>query len=190
MITGELYATDFDLGAFLNCENENDRVAGGDSFVLRSDVGKLTAVLAEQFLQNHFSLLDARGVKLTFHGQTDLALLEPIQNVGLRNGVDTVVPNAADDRAFLDVENYIFVIGTVGRILDAELHIFEKLRIPERLKIAAQSFFVVGIAVAAEDAGFQRIGADAAVTCKEDAIDYRSGGLGRRLLERGGQRVP
>ncbi len=72
----------------------------------------------------------------------------------------------------------------VGRIFDAELHVFEELGIPQRLKIAPQRLFVVGIALAAEDAGFQGVAADAAVADKDDAIDYRAGLLGRRLLKR------
>ena len=46
------------------------------------------------------------------------------------------------------------LIRAVGRIFHAEFYVFEKLGIPESLEIAAQSFFVVGVAFAAEDAGF------------------------------------
>ena len=68
--------------------------------------------------------------------------------------MDAVIADAANDRALLDVEDDVFVIGTVGRVFDAELYVFEKLRVPESLKIAPEGFFVVGIAFAAEDAGF------------------------------------
>src|SRR5580693_8405760 len=110
MITGELDAANLDLWAFLDLEHQNNRVAGGDAFVLRGYFGKLAAVLAEQLLQNHFSFLDARRIKLAFHGQTDFALLEAIQNVRFRNGMDAVIANAADDRALFDVENHILVV--------------------------------------------------------------------------------
>ena len=63
-----------------------------------------------------------------------------------------VVADAANDGTFFDFEDDVFVIGPVGRIFDAQLYVFEKLRVPESLKIAAKSFFVVGIAFAAEDA--------------------------------------
>src|SRR5438132_10455933 len=48
VISGELDFADLDLGTFLDLENENDGVAGSDALVLRSDFGKLAAVLAEQ----------------------------------------------------------------------------------------------------------------------------------------------
>src|SRR6185369_14166435 len=47
VIAGEANVTHLDLGAFLNFENENDGVAGGDALVLRSNFGELPAVLAE-----------------------------------------------------------------------------------------------------------------------------------------------
>src|ERR1700738_693110 len=85
--------------------------------------------------------------------------------------MDAVVANAANDRALFDLEDYIFVMGAVGRILDAQLYILKELRIPKSLEVAAQGFFVVGIAVAAEDAGFQRVTAEAAVAAEEDAVN-------------------
>src|SRR5258707_5229608 len=100
--------------------------------------------------------------------------------------MDAVVANAADDRALFDFEDYIFVIGAVGRILDTQLYILKELRIPKSLEVAAQGFFVVGIAVAAEDAGFQRVAAHAAVADENDAVNDGSGWLGRRVL--GGRR--
>src|SRR5260221_11680663 len=98
--------------------------------------------------------------------------------------MDAVVANAADDRALFDFEDYIFVIGAVGRILDTQLYILKELRIPKSLEVAAQGFFVVGIAVAAEDAGFQRVAAHAAVADENDAVNDGSGWVGRRGLGR------
>src|SRR5260221_3928718 len=94
--------------------------------------------------------------------------------------MDAVVANAPNDRALFDLEDYIYVMGAVGRVLDAHLYILKELRIPKSLEVAAQGFFVVGIAVAAEDAGFQRVAAHAAVADEDDAVNDGSGGLGRR----------
>ena len=85
--------------------------------------------------------------------------------------MNAVVADAADDRALFDFEDDVFVIGAVGRIFDAELYVFEKLRVPEGLKIAAQSFFVVWVAFAGEDARFQGVAANAAIADEDDAID-------------------
>ena len=111
------------------------------------------------------------GSKLAFDGEADFAFLEAIENVGFGNGVDAVIADAADDRALFDFKDDVFVIGAVGRVFDAELYVFEKLRVPESLEVAAQRFFIVRIAFAREDARFQRVAADAAVTDEDDAID-------------------
>ena len=56
MIAGEFDVADFNLGAFFNFENEDDRVTGGDSFVLRRDFGELTAMFTEQLAQHDFRI--------------------------------------------------------------------------------------------------------------------------------------
>jgi hypothetical protein len=94
-------------------ENENDGVAGGDALVLRSNFGELPAVLAEQVLQDHFGLLDARRIELAFYGETYFSLLEAIENVGLRNGVDAVIADAANHRTFLYHEDHVLVTRAV-----------------------------------------------------------------------------
>jgi len=66
--------------------------------------------------------------------------------------VNAVIADAADDRTLFDVEDDVLVIGSVGRVFDAKFDIFEKLCVPESLEVAAQSFFVIRIALAAEDA--------------------------------------
>ena len=66
--------------------------------------------------------------------------------------MNAVIADAADDRALFDVEDDVLVIGSVGRVFDAQFDVFEKLRVPESLEVAAQSFFIIGIALAAEDA--------------------------------------
>src|SRR5258706_7774409 len=119
VIAGQFDLANFYLGPFFHFENQNDRVAGGNALVLRRDFGKLAPMLAEQFLQDNFGLLDACGIKLAFHGEADLALFEAIENVGFRNGMDIVVANAADDRALFDFEDNGFVIRAIGRIFDA-----------------------------------------------------------------------
>src|SRR6202044_2717494 len=46
VVADKLDPADFNFGAFVNFEDEDDGVAGGDAFVLRSDFGELAAVLA------------------------------------------------------------------------------------------------------------------------------------------------
>ena len=154
VIAGEPDVANLHLGTFFDLEDEDHGVAGGDALVLGSDLRELAAMLAEEILQNDFRLLDAGGIELALDGQTYFALLEAVKDVGFGDRVDAVITDAANDRALFDVEDNVFVIGTVGRVLDAELYVFEKLCVPESLKIAAKGFLVVGIALAAEDARF------------------------------------
>ena len=85
-------------------------------------------------------------------GEADFFLLKAIENVGLGNRVHAVVTDATNDGALFDFEDDVFVIDAVGRIFDAELYVFEKLRVPEGLEVAAESFFVIRVAFAREDA--------------------------------------
>src|SRR6266436_6612890 len=171
VISGELDSADLDLGPFFDFENKNDGVAGGDALILRADFGELAAVFGEELLQDHLGFFYFCRIELAFDAQTDLAFLEAIENVRFGNGVDAVVTNAANLRAFLDFEKNDLAAGTAGRVFDAELHVLEELCVPQSLEIAAQRFFVVRIALAAEDARFQRVAADAAVAEKLDAVN-------------------
>ncbi len=108
---------------------------------------------------------------LAFHAQTDLALLEAVENIRFGNGVDAVVADTADLRAFLHLKDDDFATRAIGRIFYSELYVLEELRVPQRLKIAAQRLFIVDIAVAAEDARFQRVAAHAAISDEVDALN-------------------
>src|SRR6266853_2955630 len=162
VVSTELDFADLNLGAFLDLENENDGVAGGDAFVLRGDFRELAAVLAQQFLQHDFRFLDFGGIELAFDAEADFAFLEAIENVRFGNGVDAVVADAADLRALFHIKNNDLTARGVWGVFDAEFHIFEELRVPQSLKIAAQRFFVVYVTLAAEDARAQRVATHAA----------------------------
>src|SRR6267142_1452914 len=154
VIPGKFDLADLYLRPFFHFENQDDGIAGGNALVLRRNFGELASMLAEQFLQDNFGLLDAGGIELAFHGEADLALFEAIENVGFRNGMDIVVANAAYDRALFDFEDHRFVIRAIGRIFDAQLHVFKELRVPQGLKITAQRLFIVRIAIATENSRF------------------------------------
>src|ERR1700722_16530895 len=89
--------------------------------------------------------------------------------------MDAVVANAANDGTLSDFENDVLMIGAVGRIFDAKLYVFEKLRVPEGLEVAAERFLIVRIAFAREDARLQSVAADAAIADKDDAVDDGGG---------------
>jgi hypothetical protein len=87
--------------------------------------------------------------------------------------MNAVVADTANHRAFFDFVDDVLVMGAVGRILDAQLDIFEKLGVPERLKIAAEGFLVIGVTLAGEDACLQSIRADTAISEEIDVVDNR-----------------
>src|SRR2546430_290954 len=179
----EFNLSDFDLGAFLDFENENDGVAGSDALVLRSDFSELPAMLGQQLLQHDFRFLDLGGIKLAFNTETDFAFLEAIENVGFGNGVVAVVTDASDLRAFFDLEDDNFAVRAIGRVFHTKLYVLKELRVPKGLKIAAQRLFIVDIAGPAEDSRRQGVAAHAAVANEIDTLDHK-------LLLRGGLRVP
>ena len=123
----------------------------------------------QQAFEHDFSALDFCRVELAFHGEPDLLLLERIQNVGFRDGLVALVFDPADDRPLRDVEHHDFPIRLVGIVFRFEPDVFEELRVPERLKIAANCVRSVGITHARKDAREQRIALDSAVPVKFDA---------------------
>src|SRR5207245_5155659 len=155
----------------LDLENENDGVAGSDALVLRSDFGKLVAVLPQQLFQHDFRFFDFRGIELAFDAEADFAFLETVENVRFGNGVDAVVANAANLRAFLHFKDDNFSVRAIGGILHAELNVLEELRVPQGLKIAAQRFFIKDIAGTTTDSRTQGVVSNAAITDKIDAVD-------------------
>src|SRR5260370_32542441 len=184
VVPRELDAADLHLRPFLNFKNQDNGVARRDALILRRDFGKLAAVLPKQFLQDYFRFLDARGIKLALHREADLALLEAVENVGFRNRMNAVVANAANNRPLFNLEDEVLMIRAVRRMLDAKLYILKELRVPKSLEVAAQRFFVIRIAIAAENAGFERVAANPAIANEDDAVDDRSDRLWRRILER------
>src|SRR5580658_7465424 len=85
--------------------------------------------------------------------------------------MNAVVADAPDLRALLDIENDDLAVRTVCRIFHLQLYVLKELRVPKRLEIPAKRLFVVGITFAAEDARFQGVCADSAVTEEFDALD-------------------
>ena len=138
-------ASDFHLRAFINIEDQFDGVGGGDALVRGLYRGELAAVRGQQAFEHDFSALDFRRIELAFHGEPDFLLLERVQNVGFRDRLVALVFDPADDRPLRDVEHHDFPVRLVGIVFHFEPDVFEELRVPERLKIAANCVRSVGI---------------------------------------------
>ena len=76
VIAGEANVADFNFGAFLNLEDEDDGVAGRDAFIFRRDFGELVAMFAQQFFQNDFSFFDAGRDRTAFYREADFRSLK------------------------------------------------------------------------------------------------------------------
>src|SRR6202022_1869692 len=87
--------------------------------------------------------------------------------------MDAFVADAANHRPLFHFKHDDARVGTVRRRLYSQPYVFKELRIPQRLKIAAQSFFIVGISFPGEDARFQGVAADAPVPKEVDALDHQ-----------------
>src|SRR5437879_3260161 len=171
MISREFDFADLDLGAFVDFEHQDDGVARSDALIFRGDLRELPAVFTEKLFQHHFSLLDFRGIELAFDGEADLALFEAVKNVRLGNRVVSVVFNTSDHRALLHFEDDDLPVPTLRRIFHAQFYVLKELRVPQRLKIAAQSVLVVRIPFTAKNAGFQCVGTDTPIADEFDALN-------------------
>ena len=93
-------AADLYLRAFLDDERDSySRRRNGPD--LRPNRRKLPAMFCQQLLDCHFSLLDAGGIVLAFDRETDLALLEAVQDVAGGNRTQPGVVDLTDGLASL-----------------------------------------------------------------------------------------
>ena len=139
---------DFHLRAFVNIEDQLHGVRCGDALIGGFYGRELVAVRRQQALDYDFGALDLRRVELTFHAEPDFLFLKGIEDVGLRDRFVPLVFDPADDRPFLHVKDDDFPVRSLRIILHLQGDVLEKLRVPQRLKIAMQSFGAVGIALA------------------------------------------
>ena len=138
----------FHLGAFADHKGQAHR-SRGDGTNLAPDSRKLAAVLSQQLLQGDFRLLDLGGIVLALHRESDLALLETIEDVAGRDGTQAGVVDFADGRALfnIDVEHPAF-----WSLLTLETDVLEIARVPEGVEVALNGGQVVDIANMGENA--------------------------------------
>ncbi len=172
---------DLHLGSFVDVERKRYGVRARQSFVGGLDGGELAAVLGQQLLNNHFRLLDFCRIELAFNREADLAVLEPVQDVGFGDRFVALVFDAPDDGPLGDIENDDFLVGLVRAVLDFETDVLEILRVPQGVEIAPQGVIVHGVAGAGKDARPKRLAADSSIALEFDALDDRRCLPGSRL---------
>ncbi len=158
----------------------------GNLFDIGCDRGELVTVLREQVLQYHDGAGDLGGIVLAFDRDRDLRLFEPLENVGLRYRIQSLVVNVADGRLFADDDDELHAFGRVNAL---NPEIFEVPRIPKRVEVALNYRRVVHIVLAAEQSRQNRFLGDAAVSNNRRLTKsfhalrrHRSGGNPRRHL--------
>ena len=92
----------------------------------------------------------SRRIVLALNRDADLFLLETVEHVGLRNGIQPLVVDLADRGLFrhVDVQD-----DALGSVLALDAHILEVAGVPQRVEVALHGQRVVGIVDVAEHAG-------------------------------------
>ena len=129
-------------------------------------------MLGEELLNDGLHLGDARRVILALDGEADLFLLEAVEDIGLRDRVQTFVVDFADRGLFTDIN--VEDDAALGIVFALDADVFEVPGVPEGVEIALDGGGVEGLAFMAEEAGDDRFLGNAAVA--DDA------NLGNRLL--------
>jgi len=101
-IAPEADASNFNLGPFVDNKGDADG-SGRDGADFGANGGELTSVLGEQLFQRDLGLLDLRGVVLVLNRESDLALLEPVEDVAGGDRIQTGVVDLAYGRPLLEV---------------------------------------------------------------------------------------
>ena len=77
---------------------------------------------------------------MTLDGKSNLAFLEAVEDVGLGDGLVSLVFDPPDDRTLRYIVDKNFAPRILRVILNLETNVLEKLRVPERLEITVDGF--------------------------------------------------
>src|SRR5581483_1104767 len=126
---------------------------------------ELPAVFGKQFLDRHLGFLDLGGIVLAFYSQADLALLEPVEHVAGRDRTQAGVVDLTYRGTLFDVD---VNDPALGGLFTLHADIFEVICVPKGVEVAEQGSLVVDIAGFGEDARFDGLSRDAAVSMHPD----------------------
>ena len=138
---------------------ELDR-GGRDGLHFGADDGVLVAVLAEHLLDDDLGALELGGVVLALDGESDLLLLEAVEDVRDGDGVEAGVVDGADGGLLAHVDQKLDALGLVDT-LDAD--VVEVAGVPERVEGLLDGGWIVDVAGLEIGAGEHRLLGDAAV---------------------------
>ena len=159
LVAGEFDHAHLHGGAFLDVEIHLHR-GGRNGLDLGLDGGKLVAVLGENVLEDSLSPLDLGGIVLALDCEADLFLFEAVEHIRLRDGVEAFVVDLADGGPFPNenIQDDAFL-----RVLALDAHIVEVARVPERVEVALDGDWVIGVAGVGKETRQHRLFRDAPV---------------------------
>src|SRR5215472_8253207 len=155
MVPDDRDRSHLDFRAFINVEEELDRVRGRNSLVSRFDRCELAPMLGQQLLDDHFGALDFGGVELTFHAEADFFFLECVQDVRFGDRFVSLVLDAADDRSLGAIKDDDLPVRIPRIVLDLQANVLEELGVPQCLEVAPDGIGAIWVADAREDSPLQ-----------------------------------
>ena len=174
-VAGEFNLAHLHSGAFLDVEVHLHR-GRGNRLHLFLDGGELVPVLGEQILEHLLYPLDLGWIVLALNRKPNLFLLQAVQDIRLGDRVKAFIVDLAD-RGLLpdkDVQD-----NALLRVLALDAQIVEVRRVPQRVEVALNRQWVVGVARMRKEARQDRLFGDAPVADHPDRIN------GLRLLGQG-----
>src|SRR5436190_1944175 len=161
-------ATDLDLGPFTDDESHAHRCRWNRPN-FGADGSELVSVFRQQRFDHNFGMLDLRRIVLRFGRKGDFVLFEPVENVTLRDGVDSQVADVFNSGPFFDIH---VQDPAFGSRLPFEADIFEVICVPERVEIAFNGALIENIAWPRENVGTNRFRRNSSIAMDIDSGDY------------------
>src|ERR1700685_1287391 len=108
-------------------------------------------MLGQQSLDGDLGLFYLRRIVLILNREANLRFLKTVEHIAGGNRTQADIVNLADGRLFLDLDDQS---PSLRRLLAGEANVLEIAGIPQGVKVALQTRWVINIAGVGEDAGF------------------------------------
>ncbi len=175
LVTGEGDVAHLDLGALIHVKRQLHRT-GRQRRGSSLDGGVLAPMLGEQFLDGHFGMFHDGRIVGAVHREAHVTRLVAIQNVGLRDRLQALVLDAANERLFLN--DHVQQDAARG-VFAFDANIVKKAGVPQRHEVPVDLGRIINVTDARKNAGTDGLAGNAVVAFTIDA-HHHMGGLLRR----------
>src|SRR3974390_735655 len=124
---------------------------------------------SQQFLDHHFGVFDLGGIILAFLCEADLAFLQFVEDIALRNRTQACVFDFADGWLLFHVN---VDTPALGGLLALNSEVVEVAGVPEGIEVTFESLLVIHVARTGEHAGTYGVGWNAAVAVDDDSFNH------------------